>query len=70
MRIFWGWNAATGWSAADDVRWKFAAASTLCKLYVVRETAGAVIDPNNDPCNDFMSVFLPELDRRVFATPQ
>jgi hypothetical protein len=70
LRLFWGWNAASGWSAPDEPRLAFGAASALCKLYVVRETAGAVIPPGDDPCNDFLSVFLPELDRRVFSVPR
>ena len=69
LRIFWGWNASKGWSAPEEPRWEFGSASALCKLYVVRETAGTVIDPETDPCNDFLSVFLPELDRLVFSTP-
>ncbi len=69
LRIFWSWNASKGWSAPDEPRWTFAAAPALCKLYVIRETAGAVVDPGNDPCDDFMNVFLPELDRLVFAAP-
>ncbi|MGP0069471.1 MAG: exosortase-associated EpsI family protein [Isosphaeraceae bacterium] len=70
LRIYWGWNDAKGWKAPDEPRWEFGTASALCKLYVVRETAGTVVDPNADPCNDFMSVFLPELDRIVFSEPQ
>jgi hypothetical protein len=67
LRIFWGWNASKGWSAPDEPRWEFANAPALCKLYVVRETAGAVVDPATDPCNDFLGVFLPEVDRHVFS---
>jgi hypothetical protein len=70
LRIFWGWNASKGWSAPEVARWEFASEPWLCKLYVVRETAGAVVDPGGDPCNDFMSVFLPELDRVVFSEPK
>jgi len=69
LRIFWSWNASKGWSAPEEPRWKFAAEPALCKLYVIRETAGAVVDPGADPCNDFLSVFLPELDRKVFSAP-
>jgi Protein of unknown function (DUF3485) len=68
LRIFWAWNASKGWLAPEEPRWKFAAVPALCKLYVVRETAGVVVDPKDDPCNDFMSVFLPELDKLVFAS--
>jgi hypothetical protein len=70
LRIFWSWNASKGWVAPDEPRWKFASEPALCKLYVVRETGGAVVDPGSDPCNDFLSVFLPELDRLVFSVPK
>ena len=70
LRIFWSWNASKGWVAPDEPRWKFASDPALCKLYVVRETGGAAVDPGSDPCNDFLSVFLPELDRLVFSVPK
>lgn len=70
LRIFWGWNASKGWSAPDEPRWEFSTAPALCKLYVVRETGGAVVDPASDPCNDFMNLFLPELERLVFSAPK
>jgi hypothetical protein len=69
LRLYWGWNASAGWSAPDEPRWAFGSASALCKLYVVRETSGAVVEPERDPCTEFMGVFLPELDRRVFSVP-
>ena len=66
LRIFWAWDSSSGWSAPEEPRWKFATVPALCKLYVVRETAGAVVDPESDPNNDFLSVFLPEIDKAVF----
>lgn len=70
LRIFWSWNPSNGWSAPEEPRWTFGNASWLCKLYVVRETSGAVVDPGADPSNDFLSVLLPELDRLVFTGPK
>jgi len=70
LRILWSWNASKGWSAPAEPRWEFGTAPALCKLYVIRETGGAVVDPGDDPCNDFLSVFLPELDRLVFSAPK
>lgn len=67
LRIIWGWHASTGWAAPEEPRWQFASESTLCKLYVVRETGGAKGGPDRDPCNDFLEVLLPVLDRTVFA---
>jgi hypothetical protein len=70
LRLFWSWNASQGWSSPQEPRWHFASQPALCKLYVVRETAGADVDPRFDPCNDFLKVFLPELDRLVFSVPR
>ena len=67
LRIFWSWNDSNGWSAPEDQRWKFASAPALCKLYVIREATGAVVDPQNDPCYDFLTLLLPEIDRCVFS---
>ena len=66
LRIFWTWHASKGWAAPEEARWQFASEPTLSKLYVVRETGGAAVEPDRDPCNDFLDVFLPELDRAVF----
>ncbi len=69
LQILWTWNDSTSWSAPDDPRWIFGTVPALCKLYVIRETKGAAsVDPKNDPVNDFLAVFLPELDRHVFPT--
>jgi hypothetical protein len=67
LRIFWSWNAAKGWLTPENPRWSFSTEPALCKLYVIRETAGTVVDPANDSCNDFMRVFLPELETLVFS---
>ena len=56
--------------APGEPRWKFASEPTLCKLYVIRETGGDAVDPESDPCNDFLKVFLPQLDRLVFSKPE
>jgi hypothetical protein len=70
QRIFWAWNASKGWLAPQAPRWQFAAEPALCKLYVIREISGVIVDPASDPCNDFLNVFLPELDRILFSVPR
>ena len=65
LRILWGWNASKGWTAPEDPRWSFASEPWLCKLYVIRETGGSAVKPEDDPCAEFLSVFLPEVDQRV-----
>jgi hypothetical protein len=66
VRMFWGWNASKGWSAPEEPRFTFANEPALCKLYVSRETAGAIADPKDDPCNEFLTLLLPAIDQLVF----
>lgn len=66
LRILWTWHDSKGWAAPEDARRKFASEPTLSKLYLVRETGGAAVEPDRDPCNEFLDVFMPELDRAVF----
>ena len=68
LRLFWAWHSSKGWSAPEDARWELGGEPMLSKLYVVRETAGAAIDPKEDPANEFMALLLPELDR-IMAGP-
>jgi hypothetical protein len=68
LRIYWTWRGSSGWAAPEEARWQYATEPNLTKLYVVRETGGAAIDPDRDPCNEFLDVLLPELDRAVFPT--
>ena len=63
LRLYWAWHTPRGWSAPENARWAFAAEPMLSKLYVVRETGGDAVDPKDDPCTQFMSLLLPELDR-------
>jgi hypothetical protein len=67
LRIFWSWNASKGWSAPENARWAFTSEPALCKLYVIRETSGVIAGPQDDACNDFLTLFLPEVDRSVFS---
>jgi hypothetical protein len=67
LRIFWAWNAADQWKAPDEPRWEFGTAPWLCKLYVIRETAGIAAAPDKDPANHFLAVLLPELEKSVFS---
>jgi hypothetical protein len=67
LRLYWAWNAGQGWSAPDSPRQRFASFPVLHKLYVLRELAGPGETVKEEPCLAFMRVFLPELDRALFA---
>ena len=70
LRLYWTWHATGGWSAPEHARWAFAAEPMLSKLYVVRETGGVAVDPKSDPCAQFMSLLLPQLDRVMLPSSQ
>ena len=62
--------ATFAWSAPENPRWAFAAEPMLSKLYIVRETGGVAVDPKEDPCAQFLSLLLPELDRVMSPSGQ
>jgi hypothetical protein len=70
LQIVWSWNNAKGWTAPESPRLSFASDPMLCKLYVTRQAGSANVEPTSDPGADFLSVFLPELDRSVFSVPK
>jgi len=70
LRLYWAWRAPSGWSAPANARWAFAAEPMLSKLYIVRETGGVAVDPKEDPCVQFLSLLLPELDRVMSPSGQ
>jgi hypothetical protein len=68
LRLYWGWSAGSGWKAADDARQMFPRVPVLHKLYVIRELNGAAAkDGDGEPCQRFLQVLLPELDRALFS---
>jgi hypothetical protein len=67
LRLYWGWNSGQGWTAADDPRWLFVRRPVLHKLYVQRDLSGLAEPTTDDPCEAFLKVLLPELDRTLFA---
>jgi len=70
LRLYWAWHGSSGWSAPENPRWAFAAEPMLSKLYIVRETGGVAVDSKEDPCAQFLSFLLPELDRVMSPSSQ
>jgi hypothetical protein len=66
LQIFWAWNGAGTWQAADRPRFQFAHHAALYKLYVVRQLPRADEPAAEDPAADFLAHFLPELQRALF----
>ena len=69
LRIYWAWNAAGAWQAADSPRWDYAHHAALYKLYVIRELRQPGEPLAEDPAQEFLSQLLPEVHQGLFANP-
>jgi hypothetical protein len=66
LRILWSWSGDGSWSAPDNPKIAFARYQAICKLYVIRPMITESDAIEDDPCNAFISQFLPELNRTLF----
>jgi hypothetical protein len=70
IRLYWAWNGGEGWVASADARSQFTRARypVLHKLYVLRDLTGpgSTFGKKEEPCEAFLQVLLPELDRILF----
>jgi uncharacterized protein DUF3485 len=65
LRIYWSWNAGSGWQIAKEPRLAFARFPVLHKLYAIyRVPQGSTAA---DPCPEFLRQFLPEVNGSLFA---
>lgn len=63
LRIFWAWSDRGPWRAPENPRLSFARAPVLYKLYVVRALGSPDEPLDGDPCQDFLRVLVPELQK-------
>jgi hypothetical protein len=74
IRLFWAWNGGQGWVASKDARQQFPRFQhpVLHKLYVLRDISGTDMtrktDNQTEPCQAFLEVLLPVLDRVLFRS--
>jgi hypothetical protein len=66
LRVYWSWNAAGEWLAADHPRLQFAPCPVLYKLYVLCDVAGPDLPAADDPALDLLTALLPEAQRVLF----
>lgn len=67
MRLYWGWFTGEGWHAADDPRLRFGRRHPVVhKLYVLRELTSLSEPAQGDPCEAFLQVLLPEMQKTLF----
>lgn len=69
LRIFCAWSVNGSWSAPENPRLTFFRESALYKLYVTRKLLQAEEPLEDDPAVDFLKVFVPQLQKSVFALP-
>jgi hypothetical protein len=69
LRIFYAWSANGTLSAPENPRLTFFREPALYKLYIIRKLVQAEEPLEDDPAVDFLKVFVPQLQKSVFATP-
>jgi hypothetical protein len=68
LRLYWAWNAGQGWTAPDHPRLTFdRRVPVLYKLYVMRQLTGPAGATPDEPCEAFLKVLLPEVERTLIA---
>jgi hypothetical protein len=69
LRIFCAWSVNGSWSAPENPRLTFFRDPALYKLYVSRRLLQAEEPLDDDAAVDFLKVFVPQLEKSVFASP-
>jgi hypothetical protein len=70
QHMTYAWSATGQWHAPDSPRFAFGSYRALYKLYVVHQPLTKADEAQDDPCTDFLKVFLPELDKCLFPPRQ
>jgi Protein of unknown function (DUF3485) len=66
-RQFWTYSADGTWKADDNPRLHFARFPFLYKIYIVRQMPRRDEKLEEDPTLDFIKVFMPEIQKRLFG---
>jgi hypothetical protein len=67
QRQFWTYSADGSWTAEDNPRFRFARFPALYKIYIMRQMARKDEKLEEDPTVEFIKVFMPEMQKRLFA---
>jgi Protein of unknown function (DUF3485) len=67
-RQFWTYGADGTWSADDNPRFHFARFPALYKIYIMRQMPRKDEKLDDDPTLDFIKVFMPEMQKRLFGS--
>src|SRR5262249_27601274 len=65
LRIRWAWTADGAWQAPDNPRLKFVGSSHLYKIYLIHRITGLEEHPEEDPTEDSLRAFLPQLQGQL-----
>jgi hypothetical protein len=66
-RQFWTYSPNGTWTAEENPRFSFARYPALYKVYIMREMQRKDEKLEEDEARDFIKVFMPELQRRLFG---
>jgi hypothetical protein len=67
-RVYWSWSGDGHWQVPDSPRLTFARFSVIYKLYVVRLLAKPDEPLDEEPADEFIRLFVPELQKVLFRS--
>jgi hypothetical protein len=67
QRQFWTYSTNGSWTAEDNPRFRFAGLPALYKIYIMRQMSRKDEKLEEDPTTEFIKVFMPEMQKRLFA---
>jgi Protein of unknown function (DUF3485) len=67
-RQFWTYGTNGSWSAEENPRFSFARFPALYKIYIMRHMPRKDEKLEDDPTLEFIKVFMPEMQRRLFGS--
>jgi hypothetical protein len=70
QRQYWTYSTdGLSWTADDNPRFHFARCPALYKIYIMRQLSRKDEKLEEDPTIDFIKLFMPEMQKRLSATP-
>ena len=68
VQVTWGWGTDGVWKASQNPRFDFASQRLIYKLYVNRVLPSSVSSTDQDPTDEFLTLFLKELQQSLTAS--
>lgn len=67
LRVYYGWNDGSGWSAPERPRFSFTGRPCLYKMQLAAYVPTGETDLDEDPCHEFLDSCLAEIENHLMT---